>query len=181
MVVFTDREEHVRLWFPVLTGLGGLSSDNSADLRSAALAALFGTLMHYGHHFSPQLWSIVSHGVLLPLFEDVHHLEELGDTGWLLSQLSPAIDYMTQLCVAFMPEVEPTLADFLKILGAFIGQDEDMAEMGISAIKRLVTETGSKFTSDTWSKVPCVFVAANRRAIGMMRPGQLSCARVVCG
>ena len=26
-VVFTDCEEHVRLWFPVLTGLGGLAAD----------------------------------------------------------------------------------------------------------------------------------------------------------
>lgn len=160
MVVFTDREEHVRLWFPVLTGLGGLSSDARADLRSAALGSLFGTLMHYGHHFSSELWSIVSHGVLLPLFEDVHHLEELGDTAWLRTQLSPAVDYMTQLCVAFMPAVEPTLADFLKILGACIGQDEEMAEMAISAIKKLVSEAGSKFTGDTWTMVRDVCVCA---------------------
>ena len=116
MLVFTDKEEDVRLWFPVLTGLGGLAADSRLfiDLRTSALGALFSILMQYGHHFSAQLWGIVSHGVLLPLFEDVHHLEELGDTTWLRTQLAPAIDHMTKLCVAFMPAVSQPLGDFLK-------------------------------------------------------------------
>ena len=125
-VVFTDSEEHVRLWFPVLTGLGGLAGDSrlEAELKAAALKALFEVLMHYGHLFSAQLWGIVSHGVLLPLFEDVHHLEELGDTAWLRTQIAPAIDFMTTLCLTFMPAISQPLADFLKVLSACVGQDE---------------------------------------------------------
>jgi brefeldin A-inhibited guanine nucleotide-exchange protein len=153
--MFTDSEEDVRLWFPVLTGLGGLAADTrlQRDLRSSALTALFSILMHHGHQFSSQLWGIVSHGVLLPLFEDVHHLEEVADTAWLRVQLTPAIDYMTKLCVSFMPAVAQPLADFLKVLGACIGQDEAIAEMGITAIKTLIAGTGSKFSSDMWAMV----------------------------
>ena len=81
-IVFTDSEEHVRLWFPVLTGLGGLAADGRLQhtLRTASLGALFSILMSYGHHFSSNLWGIVSQGVLMPLFEDVHHIEEIPDT-----------------------------------------------------------------------------------------------------
>ena len=39
VVLYTDREEDVRLWFPVLTALGALAADSRANdaLRSAAL------------------------------------------------------------------------------------------------------------------------------------------------
>ena len=127
-VVFTDCEEHVRLWFPVLTGLGGLAADArlGPGLRGAAMDSLFAVLRQYGGAFSPALWGIVSHGVLLPLFEDVHHLDELADTSWLQAQLGPPIKAMTSLCVLFMPAVAQPLGDFLQVLGARTGWGEDV-------------------------------------------------------
>ena len=46
---------------------------------------------------------------------DITHNIQVADTSWLRVQLSPAIDYMTRLCVSFMPAVAQPLADFLKV------------------------------------------------------------------
>lgn len=74
---FSDSRLHLRLWWPLLTGLAGLvSGDARAAVRLRALNALFALLRRYGPGFSPALWRLVYGGVLLPIFDDVRHEAE---------------------------------------------------------------------------------------------------------
>ena len=69
---FTDVAPHLRLWWPLLTGLAGLlSHDPRASVRMRALHALSALLRRYGPAFSSDLWCLVYSGVLLPVFDDV--------------------------------------------------------------------------------------------------------------
>ncbi len=42
-------------------------------MRGRALEALFGLLREFGPAFSASFWGLVYRGVLLPMFDDVHH------------------------------------------------------------------------------------------------------------
>lgn len=69
---FTDSAPHLRLWWPLLTGLAGLiSSDPRTSVRMRALHALTALLRRYGPGFSKDLWRLIYSGVLLPVFDDV--------------------------------------------------------------------------------------------------------------
>jgi len=77
---FTDCKAHMRLWWPLLTGLGGLlTADPRIMVRMRVLHALFALLRRYGPGFSPELWALIYSGVLLPLFDDVRHASEDED------------------------------------------------------------------------------------------------------
>lgn len=45
------------------------------QVRTRALDVLFGVLRDYGPGFSPSFWALVFRGVLLPLFDDVRHVQ----------------------------------------------------------------------------------------------------------
>ncbi len=45
------------------------------QVRSRALDVLFGLLRDFGPGFSATFWALVFRGVLLPLFDDVRHIQ----------------------------------------------------------------------------------------------------------
>jgi Sec7-like guanine-nucleotide exchange factor len=77
---FTDNRVHLRLWWPLLTGLARLvASDPRLPVRIRAMEALFALLRRYGPGFSTELWTLIYTGVLMPIFDDVRHAAEDGD------------------------------------------------------------------------------------------------------
>jgi Sec7-like guanine-nucleotide exchange factor len=75
-----DSKAIMQLLWPLLTGLGGLiSSDSRLKIRMRALSSLFLFLRRYGPGFTPELWSLIYGGVLLPIFDDVRHAGDNAD------------------------------------------------------------------------------------------------------
>ena len=71
------QEDYMGTLFPVLTGLSRLgASDGRPEVRARAVGALFAVLDEHGAGFGPDMWVLVFRGVLLPLFDDLRHLDE---------------------------------------------------------------------------------------------------------
>jgi hypothetical protein len=68
---FTDKDEHMYFWFPLLAGLSELTFDPRPEIRYSALEVLFDILKFHGASFSPQFWLRVFDSVLLPIFDHV--------------------------------------------------------------------------------------------------------------
>ena len=49
---FSEKDDHLSFWFPLLTGFSKLTFDPQPESRKSALQALFDTLQHHGHPFS---------------------------------------------------------------------------------------------------------------------------------
>ncbi|CAI5476702.1 unnamed protein product, partial [Closterium sp. Yama58-4] len=73
---FTDKDDHLYFWFPLLAGLSELTFDPRPDIRKSALEVLFDTLRFHGHMFSAALWERVFESVLFPIFDYVRRASE---------------------------------------------------------------------------------------------------------
>ncbi|CAI5510651.1 unnamed protein product [Closterium sp. Naga37s-1] len=84
--VFTDKDDHLYFWFPLLAGLSELTFDPRPDIRKSALEVLFDTLRFHGHMFSAALWERVFESVLFPIFDYVRRASEPqhGETGGMM-------------------------------------------------------------------------------------------------
>lgn len=74
-MAYNDSAAHTRMWWPVLTALSTLAADRRLDVRLAALEALFDALETHGTKFSSGLWGLIFKGVLIPLLDELRHLE----------------------------------------------------------------------------------------------------------
>lgn len=68
---FSDKDEHMYFWFPLLAGLSELTFDPRPDIRYSALEVLFDTLKFHGSAFSLPFWTRIFDSVLLPIFDHV--------------------------------------------------------------------------------------------------------------
>ena len=97
---FTDKDEHMYFWFPLLAGLSELTFDPRPEIRCAcaptaherarspgasrarpararpprrtsSLEVLFDILQFHGGSFTPQFWLRIFDSVLLPIFDHV--------------------------------------------------------------------------------------------------------------
>ncbi len=75
---FSDKDEHMYFWFPLLAGLSELTFDPRQDIRYSALEVLFDTLMFHGSAFTLPFWTRIFDSVLLPIFDHVR--AEVGHT-----------------------------------------------------------------------------------------------------
>ena len=55
-VLFTESNNHTKLWFPLLTGLAKVVNHAHIDVRSSALDVLRNILISTGGCFSEKLW-----------------------------------------------------------------------------------------------------------------------------
>lgn len=68
---FSDKDEHMYFWFPLLAGLSELTFDPRPDIRYSALEVLFDTLKFHGSAFTLPFWTRIFDSVLLPIFDHV--------------------------------------------------------------------------------------------------------------
>ncbi|XP_057862656.1 brefeldin A-inhibited guanine nucleotide-exchange protein 2 isoform X2 [Cryptomeria japonica] len=168
---FTDKDDHLSFWSPLLAGFSKLTFDPRPDIRKSALQTLFDTLQHHGHLFSPALWERVFESVLFPLFFYVPHdsspvssslrsndLEskytDLNEDDWISDTFTLALQLVVDLFVKFYPLVNLLLGNMLKHLTTIIKRPiQNLAGIGVSAFIRLMNNAGTLFSDDEWQQV----------------------------
>ncbi|EPS63520.1 hypothetical protein M569_11264, partial [Genlisea aurea] len=60
-----------KYWYPMLTGLSGLTSDSRSEVRNCAVDVLFDLINERGSKFSPSFWETIFQRALFPLFDNV--------------------------------------------------------------------------------------------------------------
>lgn len=173
--VYNDSSAHTRMWWPVLTALSTLAADVRLDVRLAALHGLFDALEAHGAKFSTGLWSLVFKGVLIPLLDELRHLEVFVEQGKRrkpklpLPVRSPSrIQYRagqttSTFClerllecfglfydtVGFLPEV-------LFLLGKCMDTndtEEELAAASAASLEKMLVAHGHKFPDDVWGLI----------------------------
>ncbi|KAJ8632258.1 hypothetical protein MRB53_025594 [Persea americana] len=167
---FTDKDDHLYFWFPLLAGLSELSFDLRPEIRKSALQVLFDTLRNHGHLFSLPLWERVFDSVLFPLFDYVRHgIDPSGGNlagqglemdanedqdAWLYETCTLALQLVVDLFVKFYDTVNPLLKKVLMLLISFIKRPhQSLAGIGIAALVRLMSHAGGLFSEDKWLDV----------------------------
>eukprot|EP00891_Asterochloris_glomerata_P002829 jgi/Astpho2/2829/e_gw1.00050.8.1_t len=156
---FSDKDEHMYFWFPLLAGLSELTFDPRQDIRYSALEVLFDTLMFHGSAFTLPFWTRIFDSVLLPIFDHVR--AEVTDTttftdekrraevdAWLYETCTQCLQHMIDITVQFYSVVEPLVTRILDLLLNFIRQS--LASVGVAALVRLVASAGSHMSSTMW-------------------------------
>lgn len=167
VTIYNDSSAHTRMWWPVLTALSTLAADRRIDVRLAALYALYDSLDTHGRQFSTGLWSLIFKGVLIPLLDELRHLEVYVERG---SRPQPKIfardaakKATSTLClerllecfgryydiVGFLPEV-------LFLLGKCMDtsdNEEELAYASAAALEQMLVVHGHKFPDDVWGLI----------------------------
>ncbi|KAH7427467.1 hypothetical protein KP509_10G045100 [Ceratopteris richardii] len=168
---FTDKDDHLYFWFPLLVGLSELSFDPRPDIRKSALDILFDTLRFHGHLFSLGLWERVFDSVLFPIFDSVRRamdppIEKRESEGldleqtevevdaWLYETCTLALQLVVDLFVKFYVVVNPLVSKILQLLTGFIKRShQSLAAIGVAAFVRLINNAGELFSDEKWSEV----------------------------
>lgn len=166
---FTDKDDHLYFWFPLLVGLSELSFDPRADIRKSALDILFDTLRFHGHLFSLGLWERVFDSVLFPIFDSVRRAtdpalqkqededgeqSEIEIDAWLYETCTLALQLVVDLFVKFYKVVNPLVGKILHLLTGFIKRShQSLAAIGVAAFVRLISNAGNLFSDEKWFEV----------------------------
>eukprot|EP00873_Tetraselmis_striata_P021183 jgi/Tetstr1/441447/TSEL_029692.t1 len=159
---FTDKDEHMYFWFPLLVGLSELTFDPRPDIRYSALEVLFDILRYHGKCFSASFWARVFDSVIFPIFDHVR--AEVTDTTtftddrrradedkWLYNTCTKCLQHLVDLFVHFFPVVNPTMNRLLALLADFISRThQSLAAVGVAALVRLIAEAGPLLTDEHW-------------------------------
>jgi hypothetical protein len=118
---FSDHDEHLYFWMPLLIGLTELSFDPREVIRNSALDVLFDILHEHGACYSTGFWEKVFDRMLLPIFdsvqvEDVDFASFSGSGSdealrdrWLYETCSHCLHHLIDLMVKFYPQVHDQL------------------------------------------------------------------------
>ncbi|CEG37490.1 brefeldin a-inhibited guanine nucleotide-exchange [Plasmopara halstedii] len=175
--VYNDSAVHTRMWWPVLTALSTLAADRRLDVRLAALDAMFDALEKHGNKFSSGLWGLIFKGVLIPLLDELRHLEVVVDKGTLRQPKLPILSRIdtsrmppytagkttATLClerllecfglfydiVGFLPEVLFLLGKCMDAGDA----EEQLAIASARALEVVLVKHGHKFPEDVWGMI----------------------------
>ncbi|KAL0051487.1 hypothetical protein WJX82_008426 [Trebouxia sp. C0006] len=161
---FSDKDEHMYFWFPLLAGLSELTFDPRPDIRYSALEVLFDTLKFHGSAFTLPFWTRIFDSVLLPIFDHVR--AEVTDIStftddkkraevdaWLYETCTQCLQHIIDITVKFYPVVQPLLGRVLELLLNFIRRThQSLASVGVAALVRLVTCAGSHMSSNMWQE-----------------------------
>ncbi|KAL9643293.1 hypothetical protein ABK040_014749 [Willaertia magna] len=128
--IYTDDEVHFKLWFPILTGLSRLiSDDRREEVRTNAVKTLFEDILinrEIGDRFSAKLWEVVFTGVLFPIFDEIKQANIMDDT-WINSTCRKALSLMVTLFSQYFDTIKFLFKDILKLIGehCFFKAEED--------------------------------------------------------
>ncbi|GMF51557.1 unnamed protein product [Phytophthora fragariaefolia] len=177
-MAYNDSAAHTRMWWPVLTALSTLAADRRLDVRLAALEALFDALETHGKKFSSGLWGLVFKGVLIPLLDELRHLEVVVEKGArMLPKLSlpPTRNPSTRMppyaagkttatlclerlleCFGQFYDIVGFLPEVLFLLGKCMDAgdaEEQLAAASARALEVMLVTHGHKFPEDVWGLI----------------------------
>ncbi len=174
---FTDRDEHMYFWFPLLVGLSELTFDPRSEVRYGALGVLFDILKLHGGSFTQAFWIRVYDSILLPMFDHVR--AEVTDTttfsdevrraeadAWLYETCTTSLQYLVDVISAYHKAVPELLSKLLDLLGGFIRRNHpSLAAVGVAALTQLAVSCGSEAAPGTWKTMLEAFVSATNDTI----------------
>eukprot|EP00002_Diphylleia_rotans_P012095 TRINITY_DN2369_c0_g1_i2.p1 TRINITY_DN2369_c0_g1~~TRINITY_DN2369_c0_g1_i2.p1 ORF type:complete len:992 (-),score=166.14 TRINITY_DN2369_c0_g1_i2:280-3255(-) len=153
--VFTDAEQHLQVWFPILTGLSRMVIQHDAHVRSQALILLVDLLLSYGALFSPKLWELIFRGVMFPIFDDIRHMGRRDDMDWVETTCVDALIGLTDLFSVHFPCLNFLLKDVLDLYRACIIQveSENLSKMATTCLHKLILTSMQHFDHSLWDVV----------------------------
>ena len=174
---FTDRDEHMYFWFPLLVGLSELTFDPRSEVRYGALGVLFDILKLHGNSFTKAFWIRVYDSILLPMFDHVR--AEVTDTttfsdearraeadAWLYETCTTSLQYLVDVISAYYQAVPDLLTRLLDLLGGFIRRSHpSLAAVGVAALTQLAISCGSDATPETWGAMLDAFTSATNDTV----------------
>ncbi|PSS31559.1 Brefeldin A-inhibited guanine nucleotide-exchange protein like [Actinidia chinensis var. chinensis] len=189
--IFTEKDDHMSFWVPLLTGLSKLTSDPRAAVRKGALEVLFNILKDHGLLFSRPFWKSVFNSVVFPIFNFVHEKKEtlIDDdqpspasrshpegSMWDSETSTVAIQCLVDLFASFFDVLRSQLPGVVSILAGFIrNPGQGPASTGASALMRLAGDLGGIFSENEWGEV---FLAL-KEAVASSLPGFLKLVRTM--
>ncbi|XP_070028789.1 brefeldin A-inhibited guanine nucleotide-exchange protein 1 isoform X2 [Nicotiana sylvestris] len=167
---FTDKDDYMSFWEPLLTGLSRLTSDPRSAIRKSALEVLFNILKDHGHLFPRLFWINVFKSVIYPIFSPVNDSAEAQvkyDQSSFKSRYIPldgclwdsetsvvAAQCLVDLYVNFFGMVRSELPSVVSIMVGFIkGSGKDPATTGVASLMRLAGDLGGKFREEDWKVI----------------------------
>ncbi|KAF6174168.1 hypothetical protein GIB67_033700 [Kingdonia uniflora] len=176
---FTDKDDHVYYWVPLLTGLSKVTFDPRPAIRKSALEVLFNILKDHGHLFSRPFWIGAFNSVIFPIFNthrDKRESEDLNeeklppgsvsreseDNTWTSETCMLALQCLVDLFVSFFEMVRSQLVGVVSVLTSFICRGQSHASTGVAALVRLVGDLGRKLSEDEWREI---FLAVKETAV----------------
>lgn len=167
LIRFTDRDEHIYFWFPLLAGLSELTFDPRPDIRISSLEVLFDILKFHGASFTPPFWLRIFDSVLLPIFDHVR--AEVTDTttftdearraevdSWLYETCTRTLQHIVEIVAQYYSALRgtPVLARLLDLLLGFVRRSHlALAGVGVAAVVRLLISAGPQLDEVTWAEV----------------------------
>lgn len=169
---FTDKDEHMYFWFPLLVGLSELTFDPRSEIRYGALGVLFDILKLHGNSFTREFWIRIYDSILLPMFDHVR--AEVTDTttfsdearraeadAWLYETCTTSLQYLVDVISRYHDSVPELLVRLLDLLGSFIRRNHaSLAAVGVAALTQLTISCGSSASEETWSIILDAFESA---------------------
>lgn len=165
---FSDHEEHLYFWMPLLIGLTELTFDPRKAVRISALEVLFDILNEYGACYTEGFWAKVFERMLLPIFDSVQvdDIDLSTFSGgadvdaarerdrWLYETCSHCLQHLIDLTVKFYPLVHGQLPRVLQKIQAFmLRTHHSLACVGVTAMERLILRSGPQMSEQMWSEV----------------------------
>ncbi|XP_075094111.1 brefeldin A-inhibited guanine nucleotide-exchange protein 1 isoform X2 [Nicotiana tabacum] len=167
---FTDKDDYMSFWEPLLTGLSRLTSDPRSAIRKSALEVLFNILKDHGHLFPHLFWINVFKSVIYPIFSPVNDSTEaqvkydqssfksryipLDGCLWDSETSVAAAQCLVDLFVNFFGMVRSELPSVVSIMVGFIkGSGKDPATTGVASLMRLAGDLGGKFREEDWKVI----------------------------
>ncbi|OVA00690.1 SEC7-like [Macleaya cordata] len=183
---FTDKDDHVYFWVPLLTGLSKLTSDPRPAIKKSALEVLFNILKDHGHLFSRPFWIGVFKSVVFPIFNSTQDKREIQDSSdgqfspskfrnpegnmWSSETCTVASQCLVDLFVSFFDVVRSQLPTVVSVLtGLILNHGQTPASIGVAALVRLAGDLGSRLSEDEWRGI---FVTLKEGALSTL-PGFL--------
>ncbi|PIA25663.1 hypothetical protein AQUCO_10900008v1 [Aquilegia coerulea] len=172
---FTDKDDHIYFWVPLLTGLSKLTTDPRPAIRKSALEVLFNILKDHGNLFSRAFWIAVFKSVVFPIFDsnwdtretqDANNSRRLSGSTWTSETSSVASQCLVDLFVNFFDVVRSQLSGVVSVLTSFIrSHGQSPASIGVAALVRLAGDLGSKLSEDEWG---VIFMALKEAALSTL-------------
>ncbi|KAF7841655.1 brefeldin A-inhibited guanine nucleotide-exchange protein 1-like isoform X1 [Senna tora] len=183
---FTDKDDHVSFWNPLLSGLSKLTCDPRSAIRKTSLEVLFNILKDHGHLFSRPFWNSLFGSVIFPLYISVSGKRDVNDCStsvshpegstWDSETSAVAAECLIDLFVTFFDMVRSQLPGVVSVLTEFIRSPvQGPASTGVAGLVRLTHELGSRFSEEEWKGI---FLALKEAAASTV-PGFMKVLRTM--
>ncbi|PHT41831.1 Brefeldin A-inhibited guanine nucleotide-exchange protein 4 [Capsicum baccatum] len=169
-LIFTDKDDYMSFWEPLLMGLSRLTSDPRSAIRKSALEVLFNILKDHGHLFPRLFWISVFKSVIYPIFSPVNDSTDAqvkyDQSSFTSGYIPPdgclwdcetsvvAAQCLVDLFVNFFDIVRSEFPSVVSIMVGFIkGSGKDPAATGVASVMRLAGDLRGKFFEEDWKVI----------------------------